>query len=106
MNDMLNNTGLWLSIGASFIGIIGGIVSLAKLWPRQGAGKSGATLSNSGQAVFWPQPKGIGYHFGCVLKTIIIVVLIIALATALTYVTMAFIALYIETHQPTPYMMP
>lgn len=101
MNDFATNTNLWLSICASFIVVIGGIYSFAKFLRHRNAQKSAPQYA---QGIYWPQPrKDLGYHFGCVLKTIIIVVLIIALATILTYVTMAVIAFYIESHQPVPY---
>lgn len=104
MGDLANNTNLWLSICASFVVIIGGIVSLTRFLRYRDVQKS---ASQYAQGMYWPQQKkDLGYHFGCVLKTVIIVVLIIALATVLTYVTMAIIALYIESHQPVPYYGP
>ena len=107
MDNMLNNAGLWLSIGASFIVVISGVVSFLRFLFRQQTRSLGQMrLEETGQ-IYYPQPqRGLGYHFGCLLKTAIIIVLIIALATVLTYVTMAILALYIQSQQSIPYTTP
>src|SRR5690348_4848501 len=103
MSNMLNNVGLWLSIGASFIAIITGVASFLKILFRQQARSLGQVRFEQTGQIISGQDRVLGYHFGCLLKTAIIIVLIIALATVLTYVTMAILALYIQSQQSIPY---
>ncbi|MDQ2885355.1 MAG: hypothetical protein M3Y39_04630 [Chloroflexota bacterium] len=96
MNDTLNNIGLWLSIMASSAAIISGFVSCIHFLRRQRGQRSDQmTLSNTGQIIYGQRSRDIGYHFSCLLKTAIIIVLIIALATVLIYLIMGILALYL-----------
>ena len=107
MGNILNNAGLWLSIGASFVVIISGVATFLRFLLRQQARSSGQMrFEETGRIYFGQQQRGLGYHFGCLLKTAIIIVLIIALASVLTYVTMAILALYLQSQQSIPYTTP
>lgn len=72
MNDMLNDMGPLLSIGASIVAIITGLVSCIHFLRRQGRQKmSSVTLSQSTRGGYYQRTRDIGYHFGCLLKTVI-----------------------------------
>src|SRR5947207_2028946 len=97
MNDMLNNLGFLLSIGASFVAIMGALVSCVQFLRRQGMQRvRTVTRSETTQEIYYPRPRDLGYHFGCLLKTVIIVALIIAVATVIFYLAMGVIALSLD----------
>jgi hypothetical protein len=105
-----NNVNLLLSVGASFVAIMTGIVALTRflttrfLSRRPSSPLSYGGFSQTGYIGAQSQQKGVGYYFGCLLQTIISIVIIISVSTVFTYLAIIlFYLFYVGTHQPGTY---
>jgi len=108
MNNMvINNIGLVLSIGASFVGFLTALVPFirflfTRFMGRQPPNPSYGSFPQGGYITMPPQ-RGIGHYFGCTLQAIIAIVIIIAGSTICTYITVAIIAVYLGMYHPGTY---